>query len=73
MLFKVYHEEECTYVGNIIAVVPLIASEFICQQFCLSLDDCEFFLYDFDVKKCTVLDSKERKCKAFAGPGNHSC
>ena len=66
---KVYHKEECTYLGNEIEVFQLIASEFICQEFCFLLDDCEFFLYDMDVRDCRVFDSLDRQCQISVGPG----
>jgi hypothetical protein len=46
-----------------------IPSQYLCQLSCFLLpDECSYFLYDFDVKECQLIDDGEWDCDITVGP-----
>ena len=39
-----------------------------CQLYCLSRNDCKYFVYRHDTKNCNLIDSISRTCDIIYGP-----
>ena len=67
--FQFYHEETCNYNGTVVGFLTDIPSQYLCQLSCALLpDECSYFLYDFDVKECQLIDDGDWDCDITVGP-----
>ena len=66
--FQAFLEGVCHYSGNILEHLDSLATEDQCQLACLFHRDCQYFVYNHDIKECELHDSGKRNCNVIKGP-----
>ena len=69
-------EETCRLEGRPLENLEQIQNKETCQFACLVLPECNYFLYDLELKDCELFASEERSCDIVRGPPKppvHDC
>ena len=65
---SVFVEETCQLEGRPLENLEQIQNKETCQFACLVLPECNYFLFDSELKDCELFASEERSCDIVRGP-----